>query len=161
MWAKYYQNRQFSASNFTNYRDYNILGLEKEGVFTSHFESNWYLEWGYQRRKTNKLKIRNWCPGWVEEYLKIPLPYLLGGLVWKGEKGRGEGIDKLKLTATAAIGVVILLMISKPSLERRSFVWPGSGSTIGNLYVYLSKRKEKEKRPASDRVLSLWPIDNV
>lgn len=41
----------------------------------------------------------------------------------------------LKLTATAAIGVVILSMASNPSLERRSFVWPGSGSTIGNLYV--------------------------
>lgn len=38
-----------------------------------------------------------------------------------------------KLTATAAIGLVILLIASSPSLERRSFVWPGSGSMIGNL----------------------------
>lgn len=40
----------------------------------------------------------------------------------------------LKLTATAAIGVAILSIASKPLLERRSFVCPGSGSIIGNLY---------------------------
>lgn len=38
------------------------------------------------------------------------------------------------LTATAAIGVVIFSIASRPSLDRRSFVWPGSGSMIGNLH---------------------------
>lgn len=41
--------------------------------------------------------------------------------------------EHLSLTATAAIGFVIFSIASKPSLERRSFVWPGSGSTMGNL----------------------------
>lgn len=41
----------------------------------------------------------------------------------------------VKLTATAAIGVFILSIASKPSLDRRSFVWPGSGSTIGKLHT--------------------------
>lgn len=41
--------------------------------------------------------------------------------------------EYLSLTATAAIGFVILSIASKPSLESRSFVWPGSGSTMGNL----------------------------
>lgn len=67
----------------------------------------------------------------------------------------------LKLTATAAIGVVILSMASNPSLERRSFVWPGSGSTIGNLYVpnqrhasvpkLCAKRENKPSEEASNR----------
>lgn len=39
----------------------------------------------------------------------------------------------LNLTATAAIGFCILSIASNPSLEMRSLVWPGSGSTIGNL----------------------------
>ena len=38
-----------------------------------------------------------------------------------------------QLTATAAIGESILWIASKPSLDRRNLVWPGSGSTIGNL----------------------------
>lgn len=69
----------------------------------------------------------------------------------------------LSLTATAAIGVVILSMASKPSLERRSFVWPGSGSTIGNLYVpkmhklasKIYKRKEKSSEHDQKLVISM------
>jgi len=53
------------------------------------------------------------------------------------EKHRSLG-DKKNAghTETAAIGFVIRLMASKPSLERRSFVWPGSGSMIGNLCMH-------------------------
>lgn len=47
-------------------------------------------------------------------------------------------------TATAAIGVIIRLMASKPSLERRSFVWPGSGSIIGNLYMQKGRQALNE-----------------
>lgn len=42
-------------------------------------------------------------------------------------------IVAVKLTATDAMGFVIFSIASKPSLERRSFVWPGSGSTMGKL----------------------------
>lgn len=44
-------------------------------------------------------------------------------------------IAAAKLTATDAMGFVIFSIASNPSGERRSFVWPGSGSTMGKLYV--------------------------
>lgn len=45
------------------------------------------------------------------------------------------GVEKhVGHTATAAIGFVIRLIASNPSLARWSFVWLGSGSMIGNLW---------------------------
>lgn len=50
-------------------------------------------------------------------------------------------ITAVKLTATDAMGFVIFSIASKPSGERRSFVWPGSGSTMGKL---CAKKLDKE-----------------
>lgn len=85
--------------------------------------------------------------------------------------------EHLILTATAAIGLVILSIASKPSLERRSFVWPGSGSTIGNLQViktsfspFLTKeinnskdrcyRFEHHGQPMNEILYSMWYIQS-
>jgi hypothetical protein len=44
---------------------------------------------------------------------------------------------KFKLTPTMAIGFSILRIASRPCSERRSLVWPWSGSTIGNLELHV------------------------